>query len=79
MGDAYRGSLYGSEYQGDVFFNDLGQGIVRHASLNAAGEVIDVQTFATGANVVVAINQGPDGALYYVDLDDGKVGRWLIV
>lgn len=79
MGEVYRGSLYGEEYQGDVFFNDLGQGIVRHASLDPAGNVIDVQTFTTGAGVVVAISLGPDGALYYVDLDDSVIGRWEIV
>jgi glucose/arabinose dehydrogenase len=79
MGDVYTGSLYGSQYVGDVFFNDLGQGIVRHASLDASGNVTDVQTFVTGANVVVAISQGPDGALYYVDLDDSVIGRWQII
>lgn len=79
MGDAYRGSLYGAEYEGDIFFNDLGQGIVRHASIDANGNVTDVKTFTTGANVVVAISQGPDGALYYVDLDDSKIGRWEVV
>ncbi|MEM9645267.1 MAG: PQQ-dependent sugar dehydrogenase, partial [Planctomycetota bacterium] len=79
MGDVYSGALYGDEYEGDIFFNDLGQGIVRHASLDANGNVTDVQTFTTGANVVVAISQGPDGALYYVDLDDGEIGRWELV
>ncbi|MBB3208041.1 glucose/arabinose dehydrogenase [Rhodopirellula rubra] len=79
MGDVYRGTFYGDEYDGDLFFNDLGQGIVRHASIDASGNVVDVQTFVTGANVVVAISQGPDGALYYVDLDDGRVGRWELV
>tara|TARA_R110002049_G_scaffold4601_5_gene32758 strand:+ start:1054389 stop:1058102 length:3714 start_codon:yes stop_codon:yes gene_type:complete len=79
MGDVYRGPLYGSEYVGDVFFNDLGQGIVRHASLDADGNITDVSTFTTGANVVVAISQGPDGALYFVDLDSNLIGRWEIV
>src|SRR6056297_587412 len=79
MGDVYRGSLYGAEYQGDVFFNDLGQGIVRHASINPDGSVADVNTFTIGAGIVVAISEGPDGALYYVDLNDNKIGRWEIV
>ena len=79
MGDVYRGAAYGSEYQGDIFFNDLGQGIVRHASINPDGSVGEVGVFTTGANVVVAIAQGPDGLLYYVDLDDSKVGRWELV
>jgi glucose/arabinose dehydrogenase len=79
MGDVYRGTLYGAEYEGDVFFNDLGQGIVRHGTIDAAGQITNVKTFATGASVVVSISQGPDGALYYVDLDDNRIGRWEIV
>ncbi len=77
MGDVYNGSLFPESYQGDLFFNDLGQGIVRNVSFDVAGNVTTVETFTTGANVVVQIVQGPDGALYYVDLDDGVVGRWL--
>ena len=79
MGDVYRGSAYGAEYVGDVFFNDLGQGIVRHVSIDGSGAVTDVGVFANGASVVVAISEGPDGFLYYVDLDDGVVGRWILV
>jgi glucose/arabinose dehydrogenase len=79
LGDVYTGSVYPEQYRGDLFFNDLGQGIVRNLSFDAAGGVASVETFATGANVVVQINQGPDGRLYYVDLDDGVVGRWLFV
>ncbi|WP_430438324.1 DUF4347 domain-containing protein [Neorhodopirellula lusitana] len=79
MGDVYRGTLYGSEYEGDVFFNDLGQGIVRHADVGPNGELTNVQTFTTGSSVVVAISQGPDGALYYVDLNDSTVARWELV
>lgn len=79
LGDIYTGEAYPSEYQGDLFFNDLGQGIVRNISLDASGNITDVQTFATGANVVVQIVQGPDGNMYYVDLDDGTIGRWVFV
>ncbi|MEM6691716.1 MAG: PQQ-dependent sugar dehydrogenase, partial [Planctomycetota bacterium] len=78
-GDVYRGSAYGDEYQGSVFFNDLGQGIVRRGTIGSDGLLQDVETFATGANVVVQMSQGPDGLLYFVDLDDGKVGRWELV
>jgi glucose/arabinose dehydrogenase len=79
MGDVYHGSLYGAEYEGDVFFADLGQGIIRHASLDATGAVTDVNVFTSGSSVIVAIRLGPDGALYYVDLDDSLVGRWELV
>ena len=78
-GDVYLGSAYPAEYFGDLFFNDLGQGIVRHVSFNASGEVEQIQVFATGTTYVVQIVQGPDGRLYYVDLDDGLIGRWSIV
>ena len=79
MGDVYSGGLYGSDYIGDVFFNDLGQGIVRNVSFDAQGNISDVSVFATGANFVVNVTQGPDGALYYVNLLDGVIGRWEIV
>ena len=76
LGDIYRGTNFPEEYQGDLFFNDLGRGIVRNVSFDESGNVTSVDTFATGANIVVQIVEGPDGSLYYVDLDDGLVGRW---
>ena len=79
MGDVYNGTVYGSQYEGDVFFNDLGQGIVRHASLDSAGNITDVNVFTTGANVVVMITEGPDGHLYYVNLFSNLIGRWEVV
>ncbi len=79
MGAVYRGGLYPAEYQGDVFFSDLGQGIVRHISFDAAGNATAVELFTTGANLVVQIKQAPDGSLYFVDLDDGRIGQWLFL
>lgn len=79
LGDVYRGNQYGGNFNGRLFFNDLGQGIVRSASVDASGRISGAQTFATGAGVVVAITEGPDGFLYYVDLDDNRVGRWEVV
>ncbi|MGK7899453.1 MAG: DUF4347 domain-containing protein [Xenococcus sp. (in: cyanobacteria)] len=76
LGDIYRGNNFPEEYQGDLFFNDLGQGIVRNVSFDESGNVTSVDTFATGANIVVQIAEAPDGSLYYVDLNDGLVGRW---
>ncbi|MFN3189228.1 MAG: PQQ-dependent sugar dehydrogenase [Aureliella sp.] len=79
LGDVYRGTAFPEEYRGDIFFNDLGQGIVRHGDVDADGNISNVQTFTTGARIVVQIVQGPDGNLYFVDLDDGTVGRWQFV
>lgn len=77
LGDFYTGDTYPEEYQGDLFFNDLGQGIVRNISFDASGNITDVSTFTTDAEVVVQMVQGPDGNLYFVDLDNGTVGRWV--
>jgi glucose/arabinose dehydrogenase len=77
LGDVYTGTAYPAEYTGDLFFNDLGQGIVRNVSFDSNGNVSNVETFATGAQIVVHIQQGPDGNLYYIDLNDGQVGRWV--
>ena len=77
LGDIYTGNAFPEQYQGDLFFSDLGQGIVYNASFNAQGNVVGFNTFTTGANIVVQIIEAPDGSLYYVDLDDGLVGRWF--
>ncbi len=78
-GAVYRGSVYPPEFQGNLFFNDFGQGIVSNVSFNPDGSVANVSTFTTGARFVVQIVQGIDGNLYYVDLDDGQIGRWVFV
>ncbi len=77
MGDVYRGSTYPAEFQGSLFVNDLGQGIVRAVSFDSNGNVDQVRTFTTGAQIVVQMVQGPDGNMYYVDLNDNTVGRWV--
>ena len=79
LGDFYSGNTYPEQFQGDLFFNDLGQGIVRNVSFDSNGNVSNVETFTTGAQIVVHIQQGPDGNLYYIDLNDGTVGRWVFV
>ena len=77
LGDIYTGNAFPEEYQGDLFFSDLGQGIVYNANFDDQGNVTSFNTFTTGANIVVQIIEAPDGSLYYVDLDDGLVGRWF--
>ena len=79
LGDSYNGTTYPTEFSGDVFFNDLGQGIVRNLSFNADGSVAGSQTFTTGAVYYVQIRQGPDGNLFWVDLAGGNIGKWEFV
>jgi hypothetical protein len=77
VGDRYDGNVYSSQFQGDLFFNDLGRGIVRNVSFNPDGSIASVNVFAEGAEIVVQIVTGPDGYLYFVKLDAGIVGRWI--
>lgn len=79
MGDVIRGGDLGLLYEGDILFNDLGQGIVRRASVNAEGAVTEVAIFTTGAEYVVDMRQGPDGEMYFVNLALGNIGRWILV
>jgi glucose/arabinose dehydrogenase len=78
-GAVYRGDAYPEQYQGNLFYNDLGQGIVSNIAFNPDGSVASVGTFTTGARYVTQIIQGLDGNLYYVDLDDGLIGRWVFI
>ena len=77
LGDVYTGDAFPEEYQGDLFYNALLRGIVSNVSFDETGTVSSVETFATGAEYVVQIVEAPDGSLYYVDLDDGIIGRWF--
>lgn len=77
LGAVYVGKTYPMQFHGDLFFNYLGQGTVRNISFNANGNLTTVETFTGGAQIVVHMQQGPDGNLYYVDLDNGQVGRWV--
>ncbi|MEM7455186.1 MAG: PQQ-dependent sugar dehydrogenase, partial [Planctomycetota bacterium] len=79
LGDIYDGNTYPAEFQGDLFFNDLGQGIVRNISFDSAGNISAIDTFSTGHQIVVQMVTAPDGNMYFVDLDDGSVGRWVFV
>ena len=70
---------YGPQYNNDVFYADFASGVVRHGSVDAAGNLTSIDVFATGASFAVDIQQGPDGFLYYVDIVSGSVGRFLLI
>ncbi|MEO1393970.1 MAG: DUF4347 domain-containing protein [Cyanobacteria bacterium J06634_5] len=78
VGDVYTGNVYDAQYQGDLFFNDLGQGIVRNISFDEAGNIESIDTFDTNSAFVVQMVEGPDDLLYYVNLVQGTVGRWTV-
>ena len=73
-GFVYRGTQFPSEYRGDYFFADYAQNWIRRLTIDGAGNVTAVRNFepADGAldgpyGDIVALTEGPDGSLWYVD------------
>ncbi len=83
-GFVYRGTTFPSQYQGSYFFADYGQNWIRRLTLDANGNVTGVFNFepADGSvdgpyGDIVDLAEGPDGALYYVDLGfDDESGQF---
>jgi glucose/arabinose dehydrogenase len=74
-GFVYHGSQFPSSYQGSYFFADYTQNWIRRLTFDASGNVSGVFNFepANGSldgpyGDIVHLTEGPDGALYYVDL-----------
>ena len=74
-GFVYHGSQYPASYQGSYFFADYTQNWIRRLTFDAQGNVNGVFNFepADGSvdgpyGDIVYLTEGPDGALYYVDL-----------
>ncbi len=73
-GFVYRGTQFPSDYQGSYFFGDYAQNWIRRMTFDANGNVASVVPFepADGSldgpyGDIVALAQGPDGSLWYVD------------
>jgi hypothetical protein len=73
--DHRRGLLLGqrfpSTYANDYFFGDYVGNYIKRYDMET-GQVID---FATETNFVVDLTVGPDGALYWLNVEGKKVGR----
>ena len=69
-GFVYRGSAFPSGFQGSYFFGDYTQHFIKRMTFDANGGVASVTDFepAPGAGDVVSLTEGPDGALYFIDL-----------
>lgn len=75
MGDFYTGTIYPELYQGSVFFTDYGDPTIRALSLDSNGEVAQSLVVTGSVGTVVEMSMGPDGYLYYVDIQ-GTIGRF---
>src|SRR5262245_24157022 len=74
-GFVYHGSQFPSSYQGSYFFADYTQNWIKRLTFDANGNVNGVFNFEPADGTVdgpyvdiVYLTEGPDGALYYVDL-----------
>ncbi|MGD1917597.1 MAG: PQQ-dependent sugar dehydrogenase, partial [Pleurocapsa sp.] len=72
-GIVYRGNAFPSQFQGAYFFADYTQDFIKYMTFDGG---IDVDNFDRGirsggstgrVDNVVAIDEGPDGALYYIN------------
>ena len=74
-GFIYRGNQFPAEYYGNYFFADYAQNWIKRLTFDASGNVNGTFAFeppdgsADGPyGDIVYLTEGPDGALYYVDL-----------
>ena len=73
-GFVYHGSQFPADYQGDFFFADYAQNWIKRLEFNASGGLSAVRNFVPPDGSldgpygdIVALQQGPDGSLWYVD------------
>jgi glucose/arabinose dehydrogenase/PKD repeat protein len=73
----YSGTAFPAAYRGGLFFGDYARDCIWFMPLGADGQPDPAQRqrFAGGATGPVFLTEGPDGALYYADLNDGEVRR----
>jgi hypothetical protein len=81
-GFVYHGTQFPSDYRGSYFFADYTQNWIKRLTFDASGTTVaQVLPFepANGANDgpygdIVYLTEGPDGALYYLDLGYSDIG-----
>ena len=71
------GGPFPAAYRRALFFSDYGRKCIwaMHAGTNGLPDATQIETFASGLGGPVDIKIGPDGGLYYVGFDDGKIHR----
>jgi glucose/arabinose dehydrogenase/PKD repeat protein len=80
-GFVYHGTQFPSSYRGAYFYADYAQNWIRGLRLDGGGNVIDTFNFEPSDGSrdgpygdIVYLDEGPDGALYYVDLGYSDIG-----
>ena len=83
-GMVYRGNLYPSKYAEAFFFTDYVRGWLRYITFDENGNVsADVPDGGHGFSGTfemdhpVALEVGPEGAIYYSSITEGHIGRFM--
>jgi PKD repeat protein len=75
-GDFGSETSFAGDYQQSFFFGDFVVGFIRRVVLAADGVTVQsVTDFASNAAGVTDLIAGPDGALYYTDINSGEIHR----
>lgn len=84
-GFVYHGNQFPSEYVGSYFFADYAQNWIRRLTFDASGNVAGVFNFEPPNGSVdgpygniVYLTEGPDGALYYVDIGYDEIADTVV-
>jgi glucose/arabinose dehydrogenase len=77
-GAFYTGSTFPSIWSNALFVTNVAQGWIDAITFNPDGTLKSSQRFDQDQSLryITNMETGSDGNLYYVDLDNGKVGRW---
>jgi Legume lectin domain/PA14 domain/Glucose / Sorbosone dehydrogenase/Calx-beta domain len=80
-GAYYTGNTYPSVWKDTLFVTDVAQGWVDALSFNGDGSLASSRRFDEDPSLKFVTNMavGPDGNMYFVDLDNQKIGRWRSV
>jgi glucose/arabinose dehydrogenase len=71
----YTGKKFPANYVNRLFFSDYVRGFIKTLTLDANGNAIGVEDFATNVSFPVHLTQTPDGGLLYVDIRTGEIRK----
>ncbi len=74
-GPHYTATQFPPKYRDSYFFADYVKNFIRRIVFDSNNDVASSENFATNLTTLVALELGPDGALYYVELETGKLRR----
>ncbi|HEX4945519.1 MAG TPA: PQQ-dependent sugar dehydrogenase [Blastocatellia bacterium] len=74
-GAHYTATQYPTQYRGNFFYGEYVGQYINRMAFDASNNLLSVVRFASNVGGVVAVELGPDGAFYYIELVSGQVRR----